>query len=237
MNIFGKSRKRPSNDQIPFGITPDGDIDFKNRRLRHVKDGAQNDDAATVTRLYYVALTIHGRREYYDCRNKRLSNLADPVKDSDCVNLKYLGDFGLVKKPFKLSGGKNDVLMFNARNIPINNVGPPVTQDCALSLSHLSVLLLILHSEMTHELADLSIALRREMYNIKRKSTKPVDQLTKELNDIESSIHKNWRQALEENAEPKTFFSLKDIGKNLKWSPKYAEIFEKVDHFGDLQTN
>lgn len=244
MDIFGRSKlkqrkPRPGPAGIGFNLTSTGDFDIQAKKLRHVGEPEAVTDAVNLGTLTNRSLCLDGKNDFFDCKNKPLRHVGGAGSETDAITAGFFVEHALRKQLLNLNnedGSLNKQLhVFNAKKMPIHEVGPPVTLESAISLQHLMSVLRIMNAALVHDIADLSIALRREMYQLKEKSKKGPKEMEKHLNDIESSVKKTWRQALEEPDSAKKAFSVQDLEKSGLLPHHYGSVFDTFTHFSTTE--
>lgn len=76
-----------------FKLTPEGDYDIRNKRMRHVDEPMENGDAVNLETLYGCLVNcvqLTPDKKAFDAQFKRIGNAVDPVESSDLVTKRYL---------------------------------------------------------------------------------------------------------------------------------------------------
>ena len=125
----GKSTYFGKRDGLP--LTPDGDYDISNKRLKHVNDPKDEKDAINLKHLKSetsIALKLKG--DIYDANFHRITNLGKPEENTDSITKEYL--ISEMTKCLKLKDES-----YNANNMKISNVSKPDNDKDAVNLHYI----------------------------------------------------------------------------------------------------
>jgi len=124
-NIRNLSTPTESNDTVTLKYleqtmilkTPEGDYDINNKRIRNVAEPASANDV--ITKSYIDKVIPVKSDDHCKFKDKRLSNITDPLYDGEAVNLRTL----------KRETIALDNFGWNAKNKTINNVAPGLKEN------------------------------------------------------------------------------------------------------------
>lgn len=129
---FGRSsrgQKRPLRGPKGegFNLTPEGDYDIQNKKIRNLAAPEKSTDA--TTKRYVDSKSVPYNKDTWTFRNKKISNIEDPEAEYDGVNLRTLNKLSLTL-------GENE--QYDARNKRVCNAGVPQVNGDVVNLNYMN---------------------------------------------------------------------------------------------------
>lgn len=125
----GKSKAVRGPKGEGFLLTPDGDYNIQNKRLKLVNNPADELDAVNLKALRQNSISLNSGG-VYDAENKRITNVSFPLNGTDSVNLMYLNN----QIPIKSFTDKS----YSCHQYKIKDVAYPQSGGDAVNVSYVN---------------------------------------------------------------------------------------------------
>ena len=158
-----------------ISLEADG-LSVNNRRIGNVAPPVSPNDVVCKSFLENTVPFLDETTDCFDCKSRSIANVGPPENAQDAVNLDHIAEFCLSKAAATLEDPKSKKVtqstVFDAKNLPIDNLALPVSADSAVPWGHLENILKHLTMSLTHEMCDLAMQLRKEIYEVVPRSKK-----------------------------------------------------------------